>query len=74
MCATADHSGFAVCQCTLFQVSITGIVRSNPSRAWMHVRLCSIFVLSRVGRVLAVGRSPMPGVLTTIGKIHNPKS
>lgn len=74
MYATADHNGFTVCLCTFFDVSIIGMVRSNPAQTWVHIGLQSIFVLSRAGRGFAIGRSLIPGVLTAIGNIHNPKS
>jgi hypothetical protein len=72
--STADHSGFAFFRGIVFDVSITGMVGSNPSRAWMNVGLYSVFMLSRVGRGIALGQSPIPGVLTAIGRIHNIRS
>lgn len=54
MYATADHSGFSVSLCTLFDVSTTGMVRSNPSHVWTHIGLYSLFVLSLIGRDFAI--------------------
>jgi hypothetical protein len=54
MYATADQSGLSVGLCILFDVSITRMVRSNPSQVWMHIGLYSICVLSLVGRGFAI--------------------
>jgi hypothetical protein len=43
----------------------------NYLKVWMSVCICSVFVFSCVGRSLAVGWSPVQGILPAAFKIHS---
>jgi hypothetical protein len=56
---------------TVFASSNTGIVGSNPIKAWMSVCVYSVFVLSCVGSGLPTGWSPVHGILPTVLGLRN---
>jgi hypothetical protein len=56
---------------TVFAGSNSGIVGSDPTQAWMSVCVYSVFVLVCVGSGLAMGWSPIQGVLPTVFGLRN---